>query len=39
MPDLNRFRKFKTRHKAGRVMVYWQDRLTGHLYVFRPTCG
>jgi hypothetical protein len=30
MPD--RFIKLRTRHKHGRVVTYWQDRLTGNTF-------
>jgi hypothetical protein len=30
MPE--RFRKLRTRRKAGRVITYWQDRLTGNVF-------
>ena len=31
-PDAARFRKFKTRRKGKVQLVYWQDKMTGHLY-------
>jgi len=36
MPD--RFYKLHTRRKAGRVVTYWQDRLTGNTFATSEGC-